>query len=77
MTPFEWLAFLLAPSRLRLDELGSFAWRSLDGRVTVGQLADAVRERFGDSAEPVEQRLGRFVRDLRREQLLGFPGWDL
>lgn len=75
-TPLEWLAHLMAPSRLRLDALGSFAWRQLDGEHSVRDLGDAVRQEFGEGAEPVEERLGKFVRDLRRERLVVFPGWD-
>ena len=66
----------LAPQRLRLDDLGAFAWARLDGRATVAELAGAIRERFGADAEPVEERLGQYVRMLRREGLLAYPGWD-
>jgi len=74
--PLEWMAFLLAPARLRLDALGSFVWDRLDGKRSVGEIAGEVRERFGESAEPVESRLGEFIRGLRREELVAFPGWD-
>lgn len=74
--PLEWMAFLLAPGRLRLDALGSFVWDRLDGQRSVGEIAREVRERFGESAEPVESRLGAFIRGLRREELVAFPGWD-
>jgi Coenzyme PQQ synthesis protein D (PqqD) len=75
--PLEWMTFLLAPGRLRLDALGSFVWNSLDGQRSVAEVAREVRERFGESAEPVEVRLGEFIRGLRREELVAFPGWDV
>ena len=72
----EWLLHLMAVKSLRLDEVGSFAWQLLDGEHTVGQVAVAVRERFGDAVEPAEERLGHLVRLLRQEGLLAYPEWD-
>jgi hypothetical protein len=67
--------FLSAP-KVRLDEFGSFTWRRLDGRTTVAEVAAALREEFGETAEPVEDRLGLYIRLLRREGMLIFPGYD-
>jgi hypothetical protein len=62
----------LGTPRLRLDATGSFAWRRFDGSTTVGQVVEEVRGAFGPEAEPVEQRLGAFVRLLRRERLVSY-----
>ena len=62
----------LGTPRLKLDATGSFAWRRFDGNTTVGQVVADVRETFGPEAEPVEQRLGAFVRLLRRERLVRY-----
>ena len=72
----EWLLHLRAVKSLRLDEVGSFAWQLLDGEHTVGQVAVAVRERFGEAVEPAEERVGHLVRLLRQEGLLAYPEWD-
>jgi hypothetical protein len=72
----EWLACQLAPRRLRLDPIGSFAWRQLDGSASVARVAAAVRERFGDASEPTEERLGQLVRLLRRDGFVALPPWD-
>ena len=66
----------LATPRVRLDETGSFAWKRFDGERTVREVVAAVRERFGTEAEPVEERLGAFVRLLRRERLVRYTGLD-
>lgn len=42
--------------RVKLDSRGSFIWETLDGRRTVGAVCEAVRDRFGAEAEPVEER---------------------
>ncbi len=62
----------LGAPRLKLDGTGSFAWRRFDGETTVGEVVAEVREAFGEQAEPVEQRLGAFVRLLRRERLVRY-----
>ncbi len=62
----------LGTPRLRLDATGSFAWRRFDGNTSVGQVVEEVRQTFGTDAEPVEQRLGAFVRLLRRERLVSY-----
>ena len=62
--------------RVRLDELGSYCWTRLDGERTVAAIAVDVRATFGETAEPVEERLGTFVRMLRDQEFLAYPGWD-
>lgn len=44
--------------RVRLDETGSAVWRSIDGRRTVAEVAQAV------AVEGAEERVGRFVAEL-------------
>jgi len=72
----ELISFWLSVRRIRLDEVGSFCWKLLDGRRTVGQVAESLRERFGEAVAPAEERAGQFVRVLRYQGMLGYPGWD-
>jgi hypothetical protein len=74
--PFEWIAQTLASKRIRLDEVGGFVWKSLDGRSTVAQIAEELRGEFGSEVEPAEERLGQMIRLLRSEGLVGYPDWD-
>ena len=64
------LTSFMAVRRVRLDDVGSFSWKRFDGATTVGEVCGALRERFGESVEPAEERLGRFVQSLRREGFL-------
>jgi len=73
---FEWLSYHSAVRKLRLDPIGGCVWKLLDGETTVGQAAQAVRERFGAPSEPAEERVALFVQQLHREGLLAFPGLD-
>jgi len=70
------LTFWMSVRRIRLDEVGSFSWVRLDGRHSVREVAAALREEFGEAAEPAEERLGVFVRTLRHQGMLAYPGWD-
>lgn len=70
--PVDWLIYLMAPGRIRLDDVGSFCWRHIDGRRTAGAIAEALRAEFGESVEPAEERLGKFIRLLQREELVRF-----
>jgi hypothetical protein len=70
------VAYVLSARRLRLDEIGSFAWRHLDGVATVGEIARQMREELGERVEPAEERLGLFIRQLRREGLVAYPDED-
>jgi hypothetical protein len=71
------LFFALAARRIRLDDVGSAAWRQLDGENTVAQVALKLREEFGERIEPAEERFGHQVRVFRREGLVAYPGWDV
>ncbi len=67
---FGRLTAFMAARRVRLDDIGSFSWKRFDGETTVGAVCGALRERFGESVEPAEERLGRFLHSLRREGFL-------
>jgi hypothetical protein len=75
-SPLAWLSSNRPGRRVRLDEIGSLAWTLLDGRRTVGEVANALRERFGERVEPAEERLGTLVRALHRGALVGYSGQD-
>lgn len=66
----------MSASRIRLDEVGSFAWLHLDGERTVGEVAEFLSKEFGERVAPVEERLAHLIWMLRKEKLLGYPGWD-
>jgi len=71
------LFFALAARRIRLDDIGSSGWRQLDGKSTVAQVAQKLREEFGERVEPAEERFGHQVRVFRREGLVAYPSWDV
>lgn len=63
-------------SHIKLDEYGSFLWKEIDGKRTVGQLAQRMKEQFGDGAEPLYDRLVHYMQILRNNQFVLFAGKD-
>ena len=56
--------------RVKLDQLGSFTWKQCDGKTTVAEIADRMKKEFGETAEPVDERVPAFVLKLVRTDLL-------
>jgi len=71
----KWIVPNLAKPNFRvsLDEYGSFVWQRCDGNATVGEIADALKEKFGDPAEPRYDRTARFVQQFLRDKFLFLP----
>lgn len=57
-------------SHVRLDAPGSLVWTLSDGSLSLLQLGEAVREKFGASAEPLYERLALFVHTLEGCRLI-------
>ena len=78
---FTWkpLAKLLQPRlprpyfKVHLDEIGTFVWDRIDGQTTVGVIADAAREHFGERIEPVYERLKQFLYQLESGKFITIP----
>jgi len=56
--------------KLKLDDLGAFVWRLCDGEKTVRDIGEEVRNAYGDSAEPLYERLIYFLLELKKRHLL-------
>lgn len=63
-------------SHIKLDEYGSFLWRKMDGTRTVGELAQGMKERFGERAEPLYDRLVQYMRILHNNRFVLYRGKD-
>jgi hypothetical protein len=58
--------------RINLDEIGSFVWNNIDGRSSLYVIAGKMQKEFTEKVEPVEERLGQFVRALYRNKFIFF-----
>lgn len=63
-------------SHIDLDEYGSFLWLQIDGKHSVGDLALAMKEHFGDRAEPLYERLVKYMQILRNNNFILLAGKD-
>ena len=51
-------------SHIHLDKIGSFVWPLLDGTKDITALGVLVKERFGEEAEPLYERLAKYFQIL-------------
>lgn len=51
-------------SFIHLDEMGSFIWPLLDGKTDIIELGEKVKEHFGEKAEPLYERLAKYIQIL-------------
>lgn len=57
-------------SEISLDNIGSFVWQQLDGENTLYDVAQRMKEHFGDTIEPVYRRLFTFIGIMRDNRLI-------
>lgn len=57
-------------SYIELDAFGSFIWMQIDGKQSVYEIGKAVKEKFGQDAEPLYERLAQFLHILRSNDFI-------
>lgn len=57
---------------VHLDEMGSFIWPLIDGNTDIIDLGKAVEVHFGDKAQPLYERLAKYLQIL---ESYGFITW--
>ena len=55
---------------INLDEYGTAVWRTIDGKLTVGELGELLQTQFGDKVEPLYPRLAEFLRILESQNII-------
>jgi hypothetical protein len=58
--------------RIELDEYGVFVWNLCDGTKDVEHIGKKLKEKFGDSVEPLYERLITFLFELHKRNLIVF-----
>lgn len=48
-------------TKVHMEQFGSFLWPLIDGERTVKELADFLKERFGEDAEPLYPRVAKYM----------------
>lgn len=58
--------------RVTLDEIGTAVWENCDGKKTVREISDILKERFGEKIEPLEPRMKVFFTQLFKSQFVRY-----
>lgn len=62
--------------KVKLDEIGSAAWLLCDGKRSVKEIAQPLRERFQDKIEPCYDRLGAFLGQLEGAHFICYLNYE-
>lgn len=57
-------------SHIELDDFGSFVWQQMDGEKTIFQIGSEVKIQFGEKAEPLYERLSKFMHILHDQHYI-------
>lgn len=57
-------------SHIELDDFGTFIWNQMDGRKSIYEIGGAVKEQFGEKAEPLYERLSKFMKILHDQHYI-------
>jgi len=55
---------------IKLDEYGSKVWQNIDGQRNVLEIADQLKTLYGESVEPVYERVGKFIISLEKNKFI-------
>ena len=47
-------------TQVHLDEFGSFVWLNIDGKASVYDISQKIKEEFGNKAEPLYERICKY-----------------
>lgn len=56
--------------RIDLDELGSAVWKLIDGKRNISDIGVVLKAEYGDKAEPLIERLGKYINILRNNKFI-------
>lgn len=59
-------------SYVHLDEMGSFLWPKLNGELNIIELGKLVEQEFGEKANPLYERLARYIQILHSYRFITF-----
>lgn len=58
--------------KIKLDDIGSWIWHHCDGKKSVRELGEELKNSFGDRVDPVYDRLALYFRKLEDSQFISF-----
>lgn len=64
-------------TQIHLDDMGSFIWLLIDGKKTIFDIAQLVKEKYGDAAEPLYDRLVQYFKTLSECSFITYKHSDV
>lgn len=58
--------------KIKLDEIGSSVWLSIDNKKNISVIAKELVDKFNDKIQPVEERLPKFFSQLYEQKFITF-----
>lgn len=55
---------------VKLEGMGSFIWEQIDGERTVYEIGQLVKEKYGEEADPLYERLCQYIKSLRANNFI-------
>lgn len=68
----RWLVKKPLVTDIKLDEIGSFIWKHIDGKETIYEIGENLKLQFGEKCEPIYNRLIMYLRYLNRMGWIAF-----
>lgn len=68
----NWLVKKSSTTDMKFDDLGSAVWKAIDGKRNIYEIGIIIKGKFGDSCEPVYDRLIMYIRYLNRRGWIYF-----
>lgn len=62
--------------KVNLDQFGSFVWKQCDGKNTVEQIGELLKQKFEGDIEPVYDRLAVFIQSLARYKFIEYKNYN-
>ena len=56
--------------KIALDDIGTAVWENIDGTRNIGEIAEILKEKFGEKIEPVNDRLAMFFTQLEMSRFI-------
>lgn len=63
-------------SHIHLDDYSSYVWLGINGKRDIGDLGTYLKRKYGEEAEPLYERLIRFVYILKDNRYVGLTDKD-
>lgn len=58
--------------KIKLDAIGSYVWELCNGHLTVKELGQKLKYKFGDDVEPIYNRLALFLQNLEKNHFISY-----